>query len=124
MQGLTYSEACEAVGYDHSARTATTIDSIGSPVARKALSEMLKQVKVLSHEFGPFDRIHVEMARDIGKSIEERGKIERGIKDRTSDKEKLRKELQEKLPVLTRVSSDDLLRYELWKEQNGQCLYS
>ena len=124
MQGLVYSEACEAVGYDHSARAATTIDSIGSPVARKALSEMLKQIKVLTQEFGPFDRIHVEMARDVGKSLEERGKIERGIKDRTSDKERLRKELQEKLPDLARVSGEDLLRYELWKEQNGQCLYT
>jgi CRISPR-associated endonuclease Csn1 len=124
MQGLVYSDACEAVGYDNSARATMSIDDIGSPVARKALSEMLKQVKVLAHEFGPFDGIHVEMARDVGKSIEERGKIERGIKDRTSDKDRLRKELQEKLPHLTRISGEDLLRYELWKEQNGFCLYS
>lgn len=124
MQGLVYSEACEAVGYDHSARAATTIDSIGSPVARKALSEMLKQVKVLAHEYGPFDRIHVEMGRDVGKSLEERGKIERGIKKRTSEKDKLREEMKQLLPHLTRISGEDLLRFELWKEQNGRCLYT
>lgn len=124
MQGLVYSEACEAAGYDHSARAAMNIDDIGSPVARKALSEMLKQVKVLTHEFGPFDRIHVEMARDVGKSIEERGKIERGIEKRTSEKDRLRLEMQQLLPHLTRISGDDLLRFELWKEQNGRCLYT
>jgi CRISPR-associated endonuclease Csn1 len=124
MQGLVYSEACAAVGYDHSARPAVSIDDIGSPVARKALSEMLKQVKVLTQEFGPFDRIHVEMARDIGKSIEERGKIERGIDKRTSEKADLRAEMQQLLPHLASISGDDLLRFELWKEQNGRCLYT
>jgi CRISPR-associated endonuclease Csn1 len=124
MQGLNYSEACEAVGYDHSARAAMKIEDIGSPVARKALSEMLKQVKVLTQEFGPFDRIHVEMARDVGKSIEERSAIERGIEKRTSEREKLRLEMQALLPHLSRISGDDLLRYELWKEQNGRCLYT
>jgi CRISPR-associated endonuclease Csn1 len=123
-QGLVYSEACEAVGYDHSARAAMTIGDIGSPVARKALSEMLKQVNVLTHEYGPFDRIHVEMARDVGKSIEERGKIERGIDKRTSAKDKLRLEMQQLLPHLTRISGDDLQRFELWKEQNGRCFYT
>jgi len=124
MQGLVYSEACEAVGYDHSARAATTVDSIGSPVARKALSEMLKQVKVLSDEFGPFDRIHVEMARDVGKSIEERTEIERGIRKRTSERDRTREEMQQLLPHLARISGEDLLRFELWKEQNGRCLYT
>lgn len=123
-QGLVYSQACEAVGYDHSARAAMKIDDIGSPVARKALSEMLKQTKVLVHEFGPFDRIHVEMARDVGKSIEERSKIERGIGKRNAEKDRLRLEMQALLPHLTRISGDDLLRFELWKEQNGRCLYT
>lgn len=124
MHGLVYSEACEAAGYDHSARAVMRIDDIGSPVARKALSEMLKQVKVLAREYGPFDRIHVELARDVGKSIEERGKIERGIEKRTSAKDRLRLEMQQLLPHLTRISGEDLLRFELWKEQNGRCLYT
>ena len=123
-EGLNYSEACAQAGYDHSAQVATTVDDIGSPVARKALSEMLKQVSVLHHEYGPFDRIHVELARDIGKSIEERGKIEKGIKDRTNAKDKLREELRRLIPEIGKITAEDLLRYELWREQNGFCLYS
>lgn len=124
IQGLNYADACEAVGYDHSARAATSIEGISSPVARKALSEMLKQIKALAREFGPFDRIHVEMARDVGKSIEERDKIKRGIEKRTSAKDGLREELRALLPHLARISGEDLLRYELWKEQGGRCLYT
>jgi CRISPR-associated endonuclease Csn1 len=123
-QGLNYADACAAMGYDHSARQIVPVDKIGSPVARKALSEMLKQIKVLWHIYGPFDRIHVEMAREVGKSIEERSEIERGINKRTKEKEALRDELKKHFPQLERISGEDLLRYELWKEQNGHCLYS
>lgn len=122
-EGLAYSEACERAGYDHSARAVTDVGAIRSPVARKALFEMLKQVKVLDHEFGPFDAIHVEMARDIGKSIEERAKIKDGIDDATDRKEKLRAELKA-LRNIEYMGGDDLIRCELWKEQNGRCLYS
>jgi CRISPR-associated endonuclease Csn1 len=122
-RGLVYSEAAEEADYDHTAKPATAIKDIGSPVARKALSEMLKQVVAVEQVHGPFDRIHIEMARDVGKSIEERGKIERGIKDRTADKERAREDLKQLLNV-THVSANDLLRYELWKEQAGKSLYS
>ena len=132
MRGLVYSEACERAGYNHSASAVTSIDAVTSPVAKKALGEMLKQIRLLERVYGNrrdasgkkrFDRVHVEMARDIGKSIEERGKMERGIKDRNTQKDKLRDELKELLK-LDRVTHEDLLRYELWKEQNGFCLYS
>jgi len=132
MQGLVYSEACERTGYDHSASAVTSIDAVTSPVARKALAEMLKQIQLLERVYGNrrdangkkrFDRVHVEMARDVGKSIEERGKMERGIRDRNAQKDRLRDELRNLLN-LERVTHEDLLRYELWKEQYGFCLYS
>jgi CRISPR-associated endonuclease Csn1 len=123
-EGMVYSEACEAAGYDHAARPVTKIEDISSPTARKALSEMLKQVKVLWQAYGPFDEIHLEMARDVGKGIEERSKIERGINKRTTEKQKAAEELKEKLSLSGEISPEDLLRYELWKEQNGKCLYT
>ena len=123
LRGLNYKEAAAEAGYDHSARAVTNIDGIGSPVARKALHEMLKQIKAVSETYKNIDRIHVEMARDVGKSIEERGKIEKGIKDRTAAKDRARYDLKQLLNI-ERVSPEDLLRYELWKEQGGKSLYS
>ena len=123
QQGLRYDQACEAEGWDHAAQQEWDLSDIRSPVAQKAAREMLKQIKVLEHTYGPFDRVHIEMARDVGKSIEERRSIESGIKKRTDDRKKAKKEL-EKLLQLSRVTGEDILRYELWKEQKGCCLYS
>jgi CRISPR-associated endonuclease Csn1 len=113
LQGLTYDKACALVGFDHTAsreRQAFDVgatgkealsrilkeerisrDLIGSPTARKALIEMVKQVKAVIEEHGLPDRIHVELARDVGKSIEERAEIERGIEKRNKQKERFAK---------------------------------
>lgn len=134
LQGLVYSEACALVNYDHAASAVTSVKDVNSPVARKALGEMLKQIRILERVYGNraddqgrkrFDSIHVEMARDVGKSIEERGKIERGIERRNKEKQGLREELAELLRVsVETLGPEDLLRYELWKEQNGRSIYS
>ncbi|OYV68964.1 MAG: type II CRISPR RNA-guided endonuclease Cas9 [Acidiphilium sp. 21-60-14] len=121
--GLVYSEACSAAGFDHAARPEISLDDVRNPVARKAVTEIIKQVKVIAHEFGHPDRIHLELARDVGKSADERDEITRGIEKRNRERDKNRNELQELLHR-DHVSPDDMLRYELWKEQNGRCLYT
>jgi CRISPR-associated endonuclease Csn1 len=121
-QGMVYSDACARAGYDHSARASVSLDSINSPVTRKAFSEALKQVRAVAREYGPFDLIHIELARDVGKSAEERREIQDGIEKRTAEKDQRRQEAAEHLG--RPVSDDELLRYELAKEQNFKCIYS
>lgn len=121
--GLRYDQACEAVGWDHAAQRAYKLDDITSPVAQKSAREIMKQVKVLETEYGPFDQVIVEMARDVGKSIEERGKIESGLKKRTAARQRSEAELMGLLKV-SHVSNSEVLAYELWKEQQGRCLYT
>jgi len=122
-QGNVYSEACTAAGYDHAARPATNLDDIRNPVARKALGEMLKQVRVIVHEFGLPDRIHVELGRDVGKSAEERDEITRGIEKRNKERDRHRADFAELLGREP-LTVEEMIRYELWKEQGGRCLYS
>lgn len=129
-RGLRVDEAFAEAGYNHAARPATDVEDIANPVARKALGQMLKQVKTVIHEhrhlFGPLglpDRIHVELARDVGKGQEERDEIARGLEKRTAARERLRGELAGHFPSLN-LRGDDLQRFELWKEQGGRCLYS
>jgi len=121
-EGLVYSEACARVGYDHAARPAVPLCQIGSPVTRKALSEALKQVRAVAREYGPIDYFHIELARSVGKSAEERKKLTDGIEARNVEKEKRRKEAEEHLGRVP--SEDELLRYELAKEQKFKCIYS
>lgn len=121
-RGLVYSAACEEAGYDHAARPETSLEDVRNPVARKAVCEMMKQVRAVIQKYGLPDAIHVELARDIGKSAEERDEITKGIENRNKQREKVRNELAELLG--RSVNGEELLRYELWKEQNGRCLYT
>lgn len=121
-EGMVYSEACARIGYDHAARPSVPLDRIGSPVTRKALSEALKQVRAVAREYGPIDYFHIELARAVGKSAEERKKLTEGIEARNVEKEKRRREAAEHLGRAP--SDDELLRYELAKEQGFKCVYS
>jgi len=123
QRGLVYSEACAAAGYDHSARPVTEIASINNPVARRALGEALKQVKAIIAAHGKPDRIHIEMARDVGKSKEERDKISTGIEKRNKERDKLRASFKETVGVEP-SGAEDMQRFELWTEQKGRCLYT
>ena len=121
-EGLVYSEACARVGYDHAARAAISLDQINSPVTRKAFGEAIKQIRAIERAYGPIDRVHIELARDVGKSADERKRISDGIEDRNVEKDKRRNEAAE---ILGRdISNDELLRYELAKEQQFKCIYS
>jgi len=121
-QGMVYSEACAAAGFDHAARPTTRLADIRNPVARKALGEMLKTVRAIVRMHGLPDMIHVELARDVGKSAEERDEITRGIEKTNKQRDRNRDHFVELLKREPRA--DELLRYELWKEQSCRCLYT
>lgn len=121
-QGMVYSDACAAAGFDHAARPTTQLADIRNPVARKALGEILKTVRAIVRLHGLPDQIHVELARDVGKSADERDEITRGIEKVNKLRDRNRERLAELLKRDPR--GDELLRFELWQEQNGRCLYT
>ena len=122
--GMVYSDACAAAGYDHAQRPATRIEDIANPVARKAISECLKQIRAVIREYGLPDRMHIELARDVGKSAEERDEIRRGIEKRNKERDRLRAAFRETVGQDPRDGTEDMLRFELWSEQSGRCLYT
>lgn len=140
QQGLTYDKACERVGYDHAAsklssretvdtraRFQTLMDdvrdNIANPVARKALSEGMKQLWAMRNRWGLPGAICIELARDVGNSLEKRREIEKNLEATTRQRERERQEIRDLLKI-DDVPSDLLLRYRLWKEQEGHCCYS
>jgi CRISPR-associated endonuclease Csn1 len=144
-RGLTYDKAAGECGYDHTTsreRNAFNVgvtgkaalkkilsdavidrNLVGSPIARKALIEAVKQVKAVVEVHGIPDFIHIELARDVGKGIDERKEIERGIEKRNKEKDKMRLEFADVVGQPC-SSANELMRYELWKQQNGKCVYS
>lgn len=142
-KGHRYDEACELAGYNHTASglsynsqilnkahfndlVAEVGQNITNPIARKALTEGLKQLLAMRHQYGLPGSIHIELARDVGNSLEKRRELEAQLKENTAQRERERKEIQEllNLPKIDDVKADTLLRYRLWKEQGGKCLYS
>lgn len=125
LEGKVYSEACAATRYDHTQTRQIGIEDIRNPVVQRSLREAVKQVEALVHRFGARPgRIIVELAREVGKSADERGKITQGIERRTAERERHRRELKETLGLDHEPSEEELARFELWKEQNYRCLYS
>lgn len=123
MDGKVYSDAASAAGYDHARRPDADLSGITNPVAKKAVREALKQVKAIVMEYGLPGAIHVELAREVGKSKEERDAIRTGIEKRNKTLDRLKAEFKE---VVGRepTGREDLMRFELWQEQGGRCLYS
>lgn len=122
-EGLTYDKACAKAGYDHAAQAETSIDQIANPIARKAFTEALKQVKAITDEYGMPGRMHIELARDVGKSQEEREEIRKGIEKRNKEKDRLREDFKATVGQEP-ANAEDLMRFELWREQNGRCIYT
>jgi len=148
-QGLSYDAACRAAGYDPaSSRERRAFDVgahgkealrriiaqerisealVGSPTARKALIEAVKQVKAIVERHGVPDRIHVEMAREIGKSAAARRDIEYAALRRAAEEARsgeLFREIFGRAPRGGDAGAEEMLRFELWREQKGRCLYT
>lgn len=124
QDGLVYSDACKAAGYDHTKRD-FDFDTIVNPIVKSVVRETCKQVVHLICKHGKLPgKIVVEIGRDLGKSIPERGEISRGIAKRTKNKNANRQNFAEALErPESEISGEDHLRYELYKCQSSLCPY-
>ncbi len=122
LAGCDYTSACEAAGFDAQAIGDVRLEDVRNPVVQKVLRESLRQIEVVVKAFGEPDRVHLEMARDVGKSPQDRREIERAQDERRAERDRNRQEFRELLGF--EPNDEELLRFELWKEQNGRCPYT
>lgn len=134
-QGLIYNEACENAGYDFKADFAGAkkkflkgeeineiINEIPNPVVKRSISQTIKVINAIIQKYGSPQAIGIELAREMSKDHTERKKINDKIKENQDKNDRIKKELVElgvKYPT-----GQDIVRYKLWKEQDGMCLYS
>ncbi|MBF2707734.1 type II CRISPR RNA-guided endonuclease Cas9 [Flavobacterium soyangense] len=105
-----------------------SISSIKNPMAMRALHQLRKVLNTLIVE-GQVDektRIHIEMARELNDANKRKG-----IQDYQRDIEKSRKEYIDEIKkdykaakgIDIEPTEDDILRYQLWIEQDRKTIY-
>lgn len=130
--GKRYDEAVQLAGYAHHSQLQTeqkaryipriSKDTIPNPVVYRALNQARKLVNAIVREYGPPIAVHIELARDLSKPLDERRQIEK-------EQEKYRKT---KLVDIERFEKEfkftpkglDLIKWRLYSEQSAKCAYS
>lgn len=102
--------------------------SIKNPMAMRALHQLRKVLNTLILE-GQIDsktRIHIEMARELNDANKRKG-IQDFQKENKDNREKYREEIKKLYLAETNKeiepTEDDILRYQLWIEQNKKEIY-
>lgn len=145
--GLRYDEACEVAGYHHSqlfkAGEGTEVylppfytgrddkgrmvfnddmDIPRNPVVLRALNQARKVVNALIREYGSPHAVHIEMARDLSRPLDERRDIEKEQKEYRSRNEKDKALFEEHFGQAPR--GQEFEKWRLYREQQGKCAYS
>lgn len=135
MQGLVYDKACEQAGLNFHGHgntektsklpaSAPELEDITSPVVRRAVSQTIKLINAIIREMGqPPVWIHIELARELSRTFEERRKDQKSMEDNAKQNERLMQEIRDTFHKLN-PTGQDLIKYRLWKEQDGICAYS
>ena len=100
-------------------------DEIRNPVVLRALSQARKVINAVVRRYGSPARIHIETAREVGKSFKDRKEIEKRQEENRKDREKAAAKFREYFPNLVgEPKSKDILKLRLYEQQHGKCLYS
>ena len=100
-------------------------DEIRNPVVLRALSQARKVINAVVRRYGSPARIHIETAREVGKSFKDRKEIEKRQEENRKDREESATEFREYFPnFIGEPKSKDILKLRLYRQQNCKCLYS
>jgi len=131
-KGLQYSEACTKVGYDYSGYMTTEAiadrltqikpNSLKNPVVEQVLNQVVNMVNLAVEDYGKFDEIRVELARELRNSAKARNRITSSINKNKKENQKIRERLKDEYGFKI-VNGRDIKRYKLWQEADKHCLY-
>lgn len=129
--GISYSDACsKAYGNQSKASAApkknklslNDIEEITNPVVRRAVSQSIKVINAIVRQYGAPERVRIELAREMGKNFKDRGKIEKSQADHAAKNERIKAQISEYKS--DNITGQDIVKFKLFKEQDGICLYS
>ena len=135
QDGLQYYEAKLNAGYNDTTLTKAQNEArelaerlmpiqkgeLRQPVVEKILNQLVNLVNALMEEYGRFDEIRVELARELKQNQEERKVATKAIADNQRANEVIAKRIQEEYeltPTRTRIQ-----KYKMWEESDQLCMY-
>lgn len=145
--GLRYDEACQEAGYHHSQPNqkgsgktkylppfyagrdkdgrmvfAEGLDVPKNPVVLRALNQARKVLNALVRRYGSPSFVHIEMARDLSRPLDERRKIAKAQEEYREKNEKDKVDFEAEHGI--RAKSREFEKFQLYREQQGKCAYS
>lgn len=129
QQGMRYDEACKAAGLDfHGAdgkveKLSDFLNEITNPVVRRTVSQTIKVVNAVVRIYGNPDAVRIELAREMSHSFDERNKMKKRQEDGRQKNEQVKAQILE-TKAGDRVTGLDIVKFKLYQEQDGVCLYS
>lgn len=147
--GLRYYEACEQAGYHHSQLFKLghdtqkllpsfytgrdkqgrlifneDVDIPRNPVVLRALNQARKVMNALINKYGSPHQVNIEMARDLSRPMDERTKIKKAQEEFRDRNEKDRATFNFEYNSTGMLKGKEFEKYQLYREQQGKCLYS
>jgi CRISPR-associated endonuclease Csn1 len=95
-----------------------------NPVVLRALNQARKVVNALIKEYGSPHEVHIEMARDLSRPLDERRDIEKLQKEFRDNNEKIKAQFAQDFNIVGTVKGKEFEKYQLYREQQGKCAYS
>ena len=145
--GLRYDEACVAAGYHHSqlhkpedgkalylpplyARRDKDgrmvfneeLDVPRNPVVLRSLNQARKVLNALVRSYGSPVAVHIEMARDLSRPLDERNKVKKAQEEFRERNEKDKATFAAEYGIAPK--SREFEKFQLYREQQGKCAYS
>ncbi|BAO29121.1 type II CRISPR RNA-guided endonuclease Cas9 [Sulfuritalea hydrogenivorans] len=145
--GLRYDEACAVAGYHHSQLHAAgagehkflppfysrrdkdgrmvfneELDVPRNPVVLRALNQARKVLNALVRTYGSPTAVHIEMARDLSRPLDERNKVKKAQDEYRERNEKDKAAFAAEYGIAPK--SREFEKFQLYREQQGKCAYS
>ena len=135
-KGLTYDKAVDEVYEDFRGSVNTEKkrklhlkdleQDISNPVVRRGISQAIKVLNAITLKYNPKygkpDVVVIELAREMGKNFSDRNKIRKSQEENMQNNERIKERIIEL--GKTNPTGQDIVKYKLWQEQDGICIYS
>ena len=128
-KGMTYAEACKEVYGEHKSSVTKKnklslfdIEPINNPVVRRAVSQTIRVINAVVREYGAPEVVRVELAREMGKPYDVRTQMTKKQEANAKRNEELRQQIKKIKGA--EPTGQDIVKFKLFQDQNGVCLYS